>query len=116
MHLSAEDAGSRFRIVNSETVGSHPFFGYRKLVDRLPLFKPDIVLLLSTTATRWKSSYLTARSAFFRTAHLRTWTLPTQCLQQKRGFMDRVIRDTPLDVLYGVLAQRHRRLVETSEV
>ncbi len=44
--LGTEHAGSRFRMINAGTVGSDPFFGYRNLVDRLLVFKPDIVLLV----------------------------------------------------------------------
>jgi len=45
-NLNTEHTGSRFRMICGGTAGSDPFFGYRILVDKLLVYRPDFVLLI----------------------------------------------------------------------
>ena len=44
--LNAEHTGSRFRMICGGVAASDPFFGYRILVDKLLVYRPDFVLLV----------------------------------------------------------------------
>lgn len=44
--LNSEYTGSSFRMISGGAAGSDPFFGYRILVDKLLVYRPDLVLLV----------------------------------------------------------------------